>query len=163
MQDAYTIEAWWKARTRGKQSILTHEEEVHQKYGMAGALPGTAAALTRTLRERQKGLLRWHLTEKKLHGVFAKQTRRPAVDRRATHAWLQDGRLQAKTEALIVAAQDGVVHTGVYQTRILKRKDASSKCRNCESEETLGHILSKCRSYTSGRCTKTVMIGSFTT
>ena len=57
---------------------------------------------------------------------------------------MPDGRLRADTEALIVAAQDGVIHTRAYQVRVLKL-DVPQTCRVCHSApETVGHVLSCC-------------------
>ena len=47
-------------------------------------------------------------------------------DTTLSHQWLKDGRLQARTESLIVAAQDGIIHTCA---RVLKIPNLSPKCR----------------------------------
>ena len=55
-----------------------------------------------------------------------------------------EGKLRFETESLIVAAQDGVVHTVVYKTKI-QGNPGSLTCRLCEgAEETVRHILSSC-------------------
>lgn len=53
-------------------------------------------------------------------------------DTQVSHAWFTDGRLQARTEALIVAAQ-GVVQTHGYQARVL-REDISPVRRVCRTK-----------------------------
>lgn len=68
------------------------------------------------------------------------------MDHRATNAWLTRGRFQAKTEALVCAAQDQVVRTNVYRAKIMK-EDVSPQCRRCEAQETVGHIASSCQQY----------------
>ena len=60
------------------------------------------------------------LLRKTIHGVHAQQSRESETDSRATNQWLVEGRLQPTTEAIIVAAQDGVTYTRVYHARILK-------------------------------------------
>ena len=60
------------------------------------------------------------------------------------HIWLSDWCLRADTKALIVAAQDGVIHTHAYQLRVLKL-DIPQTCQMCHSApETVGHVLSCC-------------------
>ncbi len=43
-----------------------------------------------------------------------KQTQRPETDLAATHRWLVQGRLRAETEAVVVAAQCGILETNAY-------------------------------------------------
>ncbi len=58
--------------------------------------------------------------------------------------WLQKGTLAAETEAVVVAAQDGVINTRAYQVRA----KVSQQCRACLTRtETLGHILAACPVY----------------
>ncbi len=93
------------------------------------------------MRARQTERLWRRLEAKKLHGVHARVLRQASTDRARS---VVEGKLQAETEALIVAAQDGVVRTNVYRAKILKEPGASPKCRGCEREESLAHVLSKC-------------------
>ena len=81
---------------------------------------------------------------KTVHGTFARETNKPECDRTATHAWLRNGRFGAETKGLLVAAQDGVIHTAAYRHRIL-REGCSQICREYgEASETIGHILAAC-------------------
>jgi len=59
-----------------------------------------------------------------------KISRKPTQDFELTHLWLRQGKQRAKTEALVVAAQDGVIMTRAYQSRVLK-KSVSPMCRKC--------------------------------
>lgn len=87
------------------------------------------------------------LRRKKIHGVFFKETEREMCDQSATKEWLRQGRLEAATESLVVAAQDGVVHSGAYRARVII-DGSSPTCRICgEGTETLGHILSSCKTH----------------
>jgi len=88
------------------------------------------------------------LSRKAIHGVYYEpfQTSEE-VDHKGSFSWLSDGRLRAETEGLIFVAQDGVLLTNRYKHTVLKL-GASSACRVCqEGDETIGHILSKCRTH----------------
>ena len=88
-------------------------------------------------------MLRSRLQGKTIHGVYRRETEKPGCNRRATHPWLKDGKLQAVTEGLIFAAQDGVIQTAAYKART--RKSGSQTCRACgKGPETIGHLLSRC-------------------
>ncbi len=90
--------------------------------------------------------LREKMAANKLHGVFYRQTLLLSTDREATNRWLNECRLRAETEGIIIAAQDGVIHTRVYRRKIQKKVELT--CRMCgEEEESLGHILSSCQEY----------------
>ena len=66
------------------------------------------------------------------------------IDASRSFLWLTKGKVSARTEALVMAAQDGVVLTRSYKQRILKRL-IDPMCRCCgEARETVGHILSCC-------------------
>ena len=57
---------------------------------------------------------------------------------------LSEGRLRPKTEALMFAAQDDVLHTRWYQNRIL-RNSSLLMCRECgKAMEMVKHILNMC-------------------
>ena len=100
--------------------------------------------LTLHLRRRQEDQQERRLLQKVIHGVHTRQVRRGDCDRKATNKWLTEGSLQARTEGMVMAAQDGVVHTRAYQVRIMGR-GRDQACRRCgEQDETLGHILSAC-------------------
>ena len=77
--------------------------------------------LTRILKRAQFDTLTASLEAKTIHGVFYKQCQEEGWDTLGSHAWLLDGRVQAQTEGLIVAAQDGVIHTRAYQHRVQKK------------------------------------------
>ena len=88
------------------------------------------------------------LSAKPIHGVYYREASAVnGVDQEGTFAWLSDGRCRAETEGLIFAAQDGVLLTNRYKHTVLKQ-GASCICRVCrEGDETIGHILSSCRSH----------------
>ena len=100
--------------------------------------------LSRFLLQAQVADLDDTLCGKTIHGVFFKQAKQDEWDTAGSHAWFLDGRLKGETEGLIVAAQDGVIHTRAYQARVMK-KPISPLCRGCHGrEETIGHLLSNC-------------------
>ena len=84
---------------------------------------------------------------KVIHGVFAAEADKRGCDRTATFAWLISGNFRAETEGLIVAAQDGVLHTAAYCQSVIKG-GCNPVCRECGSAiETIGYILSACPGY----------------
>ncbi len=52
---------------------------------------------------------------KMIHGAHLDQLQRPETDIKATHKWLVQGRLRAETEAVVVAAQCGILKTNTYK------------------------------------------------
>lgn len=87
-----------------------------------------------------------NFSQKTIHGVFWNQVRKPGFDALASNGWLVHGRFQSETESLVVAAQDGVVLTKAYCCRVL-REVVSESCSVCSARpETIGHILSGCKS-----------------
>ena len=98
----------------------------------------------RLLKEAQYEGLTVSLERKTIHGVFFKQCQAEGWDTLGSHAWLLDGRVQARTEAMIMAAQDGVILTRTFRSRVMG-KAISPVCRVCKGRpETIGHILSSC-------------------
>ena len=88
------------------------------------------------------------LTAKPIHKVYYLQTSMAeGTDTDSTFAWLTDGRFRAETEELVIAAQDGVILTNCYKHDVLKTS-ATAQCRACrEGEESIGHIVSACKSH----------------
>ena len=140
---------------RGRHSVLGAAKAIVEKHQLGIVLEEggvydqsggtlTPKRATQHLRQAQEEGLIESLEGKLIHGVFYKQCHADGWDQKASHGWLLDGRVQGRTEGLIVAAQDGVIHTCAYLARVLK-KPVSPLCRGCRaSAETLGHLLSKC-------------------
>ena len=138
---------------KGNQNgLVSHAKWIGEKYGYTNLLPtyGDEINPTKTinlLRNKQKRSLREEREGKVIHGAFAWETRKPECDKAETLTWLRNGCFKAKTEGLIAASQDGVIHTAAYCHRILG-ENCSPICRECGGAvETLGHILSACESY----------------
>ena len=79
-----------------------------------------AKKLAKIASQAQQQQLMDALQAKTIHGVFMKTSRKPTRDFERTHLWLRRGKQRAETEALVVAAQDGVIMTRAYQSRVLK-------------------------------------------
>ena len=135
--------------------LEAHALGIGEKYHLANLLPGegdedghlTLKKISSTVRASQKQKLREERVGKTIHGAFPAETNGPDCDKAATHAWLKNGRFRAETEGLLVAAQDGVIHTAAYRHRILKER-CDQTCRECGEEvETIGHILAACGQY----------------
>ena len=74
---------------------------------------------------------------KAVHGEYYYKTvsNRPA-DKGLTAMWLIQGVLQIKTEAFIVAMQDGVTKVRTYRQRILKEEDVNPPtCMMCKERK----------------------------
>jgi len=81
---------------------------------------------------------------KVMHGQYTRNTDRQLISEEATFLWVSKGDLKAETESEIVAAQDQVMQTKYYATKILNT-ETDSKCRLCQQfDETIDHIISAC-------------------
>ncbi len=138
-----------------EEGLLHQAEEVRQKYELPENLlpihcPSSASdaqhkALLAELSRAQKGRLVERLTQKVHHGPHARETRKQGVDKKATYAWVKEGKLTPTTEALVMAAQDDVVMTRDYLFKLPGGSSRDRKCRLCGTyKESLGHLLSKC-------------------
>lgn len=141
-------ENWVELNRRNKPTPLQWATEVLKRHELPqfdGPVVSPPGSIREDLKKSQLDKLRSALESKTVHGVFFSECRKRAVDQPMTHLWLRDGRLQSGTESLVIAAQDGVIQTRAYQTRIEKKKLPSSRCRLCnKASETLGHLLSSC-------------------
>jgi len=136
-----------------RHSLLAEAERAIQELEVGVSLEKEqvqevgAKKLAKIASQAQQQQLMDALQAKAIHGVFMKTGRKPTRDFERTHLWLRQGKQQAETEALVVAAQDGVIMTRAYQSRVLK-KSVSPMCRKCHKmPETTGHILSHCESH----------------
>ena len=79
-----------------------------------------------------------------MHGQYIRNIDRQLISEEDTFLWLSKGDLKAETESEIVAAQDQVLQTKYYATKILNT-ETDSKCRLCQQfDETIDHIISAC-------------------
>ena len=63
------------------------------------------------LKEVRMDGMRKSLEQKSRHSKYWKWSLRREMDTEMCHLWLRNGRLQAETEAFIIAMQDGVLYT----------------------------------------------------
>ena len=90
--------------------------------------------------------------DKALHGKYPKRVKYADVDHHKTNQWLKSNALKAKTERLIIAAQDKTLSTTSYHYRIIK-DNTNPRCRMCNKyEETVDHIISGCPKLTQTEC-----------
>ena len=132
----------------GEVSIMTAKLGVPVEFEEGGmeveGEPVTGKALITRVKAVQEGALVKQLEIKKVHGKFYRGSRSADINFVATHEWLNHSRLRSETEALILAAQDGVLWTRNYRAMVLNQP-VSNICRKCHSgPETVGHILSSC-------------------
>ncbi len=84
------------------------------------------------------------LRGKSRHGMYADEVRMDGVEKKATMAWIREGKLTPRTMAFMMAAQDQVLMTKEYISSF-PTSPSDPKCRLCGSHaETLGHLLAKC-------------------
>jgi len=81
---------------------------------------------------------------KVMHGQYIRNIDRQLIGEEDTFLWLSKGDLKAEIESEIVAAQEQVLQTKYYATKILNT-ETDSKCRLCQQfDETVDHIISAC-------------------
>ena len=85
-----------------------------------------------------------HLNDKPLHGKFYSWCFAGSVDPLRSFHWLNQY-LHSESESTILAIQDQVLHTRVYEAKIMKQAVPSLMCRLCsQKEETIQHLLAGC-------------------
>ena len=88
------------------------------RYGITEILE---TARRQLMRAQEDDLTRkWK--RKKIHDVFVGQVEVEGYDVVSTHRWLQAAHLRAETEAMIVTAQDGVIHIAAYRQSTQRKK-----------------------------------------
>jgi len=88
--------------------------------------------------------LKKKLKKKVMHGQYIRDIDRQLISEEDTFIRLSKGDLKAETESEIVVAQDQVLQTKYYTTKILNT-ETDSKCRLCQHfDETIDHIISAC-------------------
>ena len=109
--------------------------------------PVTGIALISQVKAVQEGALMKDLEIKKVHGKFYRGSRSADIDFVATHEWLNHSRLQSETEALIVAAQDGVLWTLNYRVMVLNQP-VSLTCQKFQwSRDCWSHPILLCTTH----------------
>jgi flagellar biosynthesis chaperone FliJ len=94
------------------------------------------------IRARLGEYLKTKWKNKVMHGQYIRSLDRQLIGEEDTFLWLSEGDLKAETESEIVAAQDQVLQTKHYATKILNTQ-TDSKCRLCKQfDETMEQIIS---------------------
>ena len=137
----------------GETPLIARAKAVLRGYGVSeGDLEDASRKkLMSELGRRQKEkLCQIELEQKTLHGKVARMCATDeGVDVGATNGWLIEGKLDAETEMIVIAAQDEVTHTRWYNNRYVKR--CQTECRVCGAgTETVFHILSACKGHLFG-------------
>ena len=89
-----------------------------------------------------------------MHGQYIRNIDRQLISEEDTFLWLSKGDLKAETEGEIMAAQDQVLQTKYYATKILST-ETDSKCILCQQfDETIDHIISACPKLAKEQYTK---------
>ena len=112
-----------------RRSVLSEAIEVVRKYDVAVEMssehiernelaPKTAVIMVKTA-QHERMVKRWR--SKKLHGPYRKTIESKGIDRKGSFLWLTRDRFSARSEAIIQAAQDGVIHTAAFKAHVLKR------------------------------------------
>jgi transposase len=79
-----------------------------------------------------------------MHGQYVRNIDRQLISEEETFLWLTKRDLKAETESEIVVAQDQVLQTKYYTTKILNT-ERDSECWLCHQfDETIDHIISAC-------------------
>ena len=78
------------------------------------------------------------LARKVVHGKYGSQMRSENA-----FLWLSEGKVDAQTSALVMAAQDAAIRTRAWESRFVGGSDRSRVCAN--GRETVGHILAMCQ------------------
>jgi len=75
-------------------------------------------------------LLRDHLA-KTMHGLYFKAVENAGLDKERSFAFLQSAGLKSETEGFILAVQDGVFNTLVYQRIVFGEDTRDTRCGAC--------------------------------
>ena len=79
-----------------------------------------------------------------LHGKYPLRTDNADADRATTHQWLSSSSLKGETEGFLLAAQDQIISTRAYQSRILNNGIDPNWSLCTKREETVDHVVSAC-------------------
>ena len=99
---------------------------------------------TQYIKARLRVVLKEKWKNKVMHGEYIRNIDRQLISVEDTFLWLSKGDLRAEIESEIVAAQDQVLKTKYYATKVLST-ETDSKCRLCQQfDETIDHIIPAC-------------------
>ena len=104
----------------------------------------SSGQLKQALCAAQREQLLHRLCAKPLHGKFINWARSDDINTAQSFQWLK-GSIHSESESTILAVQDQVLRTRVYQAKIMRCPVSTLMCRFCHArEETIQHLLAGC-------------------
>ena len=122
-----------KLTESGKQTQRLQANRVLTKYNLP-TLPPAITGLEPTDRDPSKSTseINTKLKSDQMEGLRTTHLNKPIqdTDKQATNKWLVEGKLDAQTEATIIAAQDEVLQTRKYLKEVTGKPE-NTNCRLC--------------------------------
>ena len=123
-------------------SILKSAAKIIEELNQLSGKNDAKQAEMQHTKGRLGGVLKMKSKNKVLHGQYIRTMDRQLISEEDTFLWLLKGDLKAENESEILAAQDQVINTKYYTTKIL-HTERDSKCRLCQQlDEKIDHIIS---------------------
>ena len=127
-----------------RKSLISKADGIIADLSLCINLEHTPTQLKESLCAAQRERLLGHLCAKPLHGKFINWARSDSVNTSQSFRWLS-GSLHSESESTIMAVQDQVLCTRVYQAKVMRCSVPTLMCRFCHAkEETLQHLLAGC-------------------
>lgn len=107
------------------------------------ALKLSNPALQQTVRTIEELVEEWN--SKALHGRYPGCLKKDEINKKESLTYLRAGYLFPETEGRLLAIQDQVVATRMYQKNVAKLDIPSDRCRKCfQAPEKIQHLTSSC-------------------
>ena len=124
------------------QASIQRLEDYNEKH-KRGLITAIRNDTDNTIYNRMTITRKQKWVEKQLFGRFKRLINNISHDK--TWTWLRKGNLKREIESLLMAAQNNAIRSNHIKARIGKTQQ-NSKCRLCgDKDETINHIISKCR------------------
>jgi len=134
-----------------RKSLISKADEIVAALAVDKPLGSTPGKLREALCAAQREQLLTQLCAKPLHGKFINWVRSDHINTAQSFRWL-GGSLHGESESTILAIQDQVLCTRIYQAKIMHRPVTTLLCRFCHArEETLQHLLAGCEALASNK------------
>ena len=102
-----------------------------------------------TIRKKRITVNREKLSEKRMHGQYARLLNQPHVNKEESTAFLRNSQLKRSTESAICAIQEQSVTTK-YIKKMIHKTTNDDRCRACgQHAETIHHVISGCPVYST--------------
>ena len=136
----YQLISWFPPR----KSLICKAHTISSALSIDNFSEYTSVQLKRALCTAHREQFFNQLCAKPLHGKFATWACSDDVDTVQSFCWLQ-GSIHSESESTILAVQDQVLRTMVYQAKIMRCPVFTILCRFCLTrEETIQHLLAGC-------------------